>query len=250
MKKPNTYNLWQRYKSVEAVKEHMATEHVKEMFTLLPSILAAPFVQSDYKSAYWADGKRWVSKCTNQNAWMPDCSSAFLIGRDGLWLAIEKVSAAHGLRRRTGDMMPRSIKEWEIWLWRWYGDSINIPFYIISMDLSILPSSALLRLSSWWRAFNWRAVAYFELGRRLDQGRMYCVWVLNIQGFSSSQSVGKVETRVLEHMLSLKNLDDTTPALLDMTVKSEVKKTCCSATSRRFTYYFWCKHEGDWFWGR
>lgn len=52
MKKPNTYNLWQRYKSVEAVKEHMATEHVKEMFTLLPSILAAPFVQSDYKSAY------------------------------------------------------------------------------------------------------------------------------------------------------------------------------------------------------
>lgn len=50
-KKPNTYNLWQRYASPEAVKEHMATDHVKEMFTKLPPLLAAPFLQTDYRSA-------------------------------------------------------------------------------------------------------------------------------------------------------------------------------------------------------
>ena len=51
-KKPNTYNLWQRYASPEVVKEHMATDHVKEMFTKLPPLLAAPFLQTDYRSAY------------------------------------------------------------------------------------------------------------------------------------------------------------------------------------------------------
>ncbi len=40
------------YASAEAVKDHMATDHVKEMFMRLPPLLAAPFVQTDYRSAY------------------------------------------------------------------------------------------------------------------------------------------------------------------------------------------------------